>query len=455
MTGISYQQLPPPFDDEEEAEEEEEDTIEEEAEEEEEACIDYDSTENTIAINCDASFLDVVETINDPEILEQEEEQEGQYILNANLEVADDVTFAMDSNEDGLSYLKITGANGIIVHGRIEISGIIITSWDTQTNSPVSQTEMGSVPRAFINLRVSEGGFVHDSEIAHLGYQEFGRRGFDLFGEGPSHDLEIRGSKFHNMWFAFYSRGAYNIVVDGNEYYNNIKYALDPHSGTHDMRITNNYLHHNPIGAICSDRCYNILIEGNLVEYNTDHGIFFSRNMYDSIARNNHISNTPSGITVSESPNNQIYNNTIEGATRSGIRLFNPPVPDDGLTEGNIVYNNVISNSEDGISAARSHDNILENNMFSNIQSNEYSLSGDSSIIIRGQQFDNALIAQEGSASSNLVEIVDSEIIEVTEGETEGEEEGEGEGDLYNTDSEPYRRILSDGDSITVNSSSS
>jgi parallel beta-helix repeat protein len=424
-------------------------------------CIDYDSTENTVAINCDASFLDVVQTINDPEILEST--GDGEYILNANLEVADEVTFAMDSNEDGLSYLKITGANGIIVHGRIEISGIIITSWDTETNSPVSQTEMGSVPRAFINLRESEGGFVHDSEIAHLGYQEFGRRGFDLFGEGPSHDLEIRGSKFHNMWFAFYSRGAYNIIVDGNEYYNNIKYALDPHSGTHDMRITNNYLHHNPIGAICSDRCYNILIEGNLVEYNTDHGIFFSRNMYDSIARNNHISNTPSGITVSESPNNQIYNNTIEGATRSGIRLFNPPVPDDGLTEGNIVYNNVISNSEDGISAARSHDNILENNMFSNIQSNEYSLSGDSSIIIRGQQFDNTLIAAEGSATANLVEIVGSGTIEVTEGEIEegedddgsgdGGDDEEGEGNLYNTDNESFRSTLSDGDSITVNSS--
>jgi parallel beta-helix repeat protein len=420
-------------------------------------CIDYDSTENTIAINCDASFLDVVETINDdPGILEST--GDGEYILNANLEVADDVTFAMDSNEDGLSYLKITGANGIIVHGRIEISGIIITSWDTQTNSPVSQTEMGSVPRAFINLRESEGGFVYDSEIAHLGYQEFGRRGFDLFGEGPSHDLEIRDSKFHNMWFAFYSRGAYNIVVDGNEYYNNIKYALDPHSGTHDMRITNNYLHHNPIGAICSDRCYNILIEGNLVEHNTDHGIFFSRNMYDSIARNNYISNTPSGITVSESPNNQIYNNTIEGATRSGIRLFNPPIPDDGLTEGNIVYNNVISNSEDGISAARSHDNILEDNIFSNIQSNEYSLSGDSSIIIRGQQFDNTLITAEGSATANLVEIVGSGTIEVTEGEIEEDDDGggddeEGEGNLYNTDNESFRRTLSNGDSITVNSS--
>src|SRR5919112_5205542 len=278
-------------------------------------CIDYESAENTIAINCNASFLDVVQTIDDPDIIENT--GNGEYILNANLEVADGVTFEMTSEEDGLQYLKITGANGIIVNGRIEISGIIITSWDTETDSPISQTIIGSIPRAFINLRESEGGFVRDSEIAYLGYQEFGRRGFDLFGDGPSHDLEIRGSKFHNMWFAFYSRGAYNIIVDGNEYYNNIKYALDPHSGTHDMNITNNWLHHNPIGAICSDRCYNILIEENMVEYNIDYGIFFSRNMHESIARNNHISNTPSGITVSESPNNQIYNNTIEGATRS------------------------------------------------------------------------------------------------------------------------------------------
>src|SRR3712207_3088138 len=209
-------------------------------------CIDYESAENTIAINCNASFLDLVQTINDPDIIENTGSG-GEYILNANLEVADGVTFEMTSEEDGLQYLKITGANGIIVHGRIEISGIIITSWDTETDSPVSQTIIGSIPRAFINLRESEGGFVHDSEIAYLGYQEFGRRGFDLFGDGPSHDLEIRGSKFHNMWFAFYSRAAYNIVVDGNEYYNNIKYALDPHSGTHDMNITNNWVHHNPI----------------------------------------------------------------------------------------------------------------------------------------------------------------------------------------------------------------
>ena len=353
-------------------------------------CIDYDQTENIIAINCNASFLDVVQTINDPDILENA--GDGEYILNANLEVSDDVTFEMTSNENGgLQYLKIAGDNRIIVHGRILISGVKITSWDESANDVIQQGSNGSIRRAYIQFDASEGSEIINSEFAYLGYQELGKRGFDLWGpdasysgEGSSHDIVIRGNEFHHMWFAFYSRGAYNIVVDGNEYHHNIKYALDPHNGTRDMNITNNYLHHNPIGAICSDRCSNILIEGNLVEHNIDHGIYFSRNMHDSIVRNSHVFNTTSGITVSESPNNQIYNNTIEGATSQGIRLFNPPEPPyDGLTEGNLVYNNVISSSEDGIVATRSHDNILENNTFSKIQSSEYRLSGDSSLEIQ------------------------------------------------------------------------
>jgi poly(beta-D-mannuronate) C5 epimerase len=330
-------------------------------------CIDYDQSENTITINCNASFLDVVQSINDPDIIENL--GNGEYLLKASLQVDDDTTFSIGSND--ITWLKITDTNGIIVHGKIQIDGVKITSWDIEANSPVPQTDIGSIPRAFINLRGSEGGFVDDSEIAYLGYQEFGRRGFDLLGDGPSHDLEIRGSEFHDMWFAFYSNGAYNVVVDGNEYHHNIKYALDPHTGTHDMSITNNWLHHNPIGVICSLDCYNILIEGNRAEHNMRAGIFFSRNMHDSIARNNYIYNTTTGIIVSESPNNQIYSNTIEVATGAGIRLLNPPIADDGFTEDNHVYNNTISNSEDGIREIRSHDNILEDNKFFNIESDE------------------------------------------------------------------------------------
>ncbi len=416
------------------------------------ACIEYDGGENTITINCNASFSDIVQTITDPEIVEHL--GNGEYILNANLEVADGVNFAMTFASDGLQYLKLAGENGIIVYGKILIDGIKITSWDIADEDVIQQDIIGAVPRGYVQFAGSEGSQILNSEFGYLGYQDFGRRGFDLFeGEGgPSYDMVIRGSKFHHMWFAFYSSGAYNITIDGNEYYDNIKYALDPHTGTHNMTITNNYVHHNPLGIICSLDCYDILIEGNRIEHNTNYGIFFSRNMHDSIARNNYVYNSTTGITVAESPNNQIYSNTVEGATSRGIRLFNPEPADDGLTEGNFVFNNTIISSENGIEAVRSHDNTLQSNTLSNIQSSEYRLAGGSSIIIRGQHFDNALISHGGSGTDSHVEIADSGLIQVREGAVD-EEEDEGERDSYNTDIEPYSRTLSNGDDITVNSS--
>src|SRR5215207_10414369 len=423
-------------------------------------CIGYESSDNTITINCNSSFLDVVQTINDSEIIENL--GNGEYILKANLEVADGITFEMNSNGDGLQYLKIAGANGIVVYGTILINGVKITSWDVSNEDVIQQNINGTIPRGYVQFAASEGAQIINSEFGYLGFVEPGRRGFDLLGGGgPSHDMLVRSSKFHDMWMAFYSNGAYNITVDGNEYYNNIIYSLDPHTTTHDMSITNNWIHDNPIGPICSDRCYNILIEGNLIQDTTRAAIFFSRNMTDSIARGNHVINAETGILLSESPNNQVYNNTIEGATGEGIRLLNPELADDGVTEGNLVYDNAISDSEIGIRATRSHNNIVENITLSdNIESSEYRLLADSSLIIRGQHFDNALITGDDSVTGNLVEIIDSGTIQVIEGEVDEDDDededggDEGEGEMHNTDIQPYRRTLSDGDEITVSSSS-
>jgi mannuronan 5-epimerase len=429
------------------------------------ACVGYQGGVNTIRITCDASFLDIIQAINDPAILKQEAERNGQYILNANLQVDDGVTFEMTSNGDNLQYLKLASANGIIVNGKILIDGVKITSWDVSKGDIIQQDMIGTISRGYIQFAASEGSQILNSEFGYLGYDELGRRGFDLYGGGgPSHDMKIRGSTFHDMWFAFYSKEAYNIVVDGSEYHHNLKYALDPHTGTHDMNITNNYLHHNRYGAICSQNCYNILIEGNTAHHNTNAGIVFSRNMTNSIARNNHIYNATTAISLSESPNNQIYNNTIESATDEGILLVNPEVIDDGFTADNIVYDNVIFSSEDGIRATNSHDNILENNTFHDIESSEYRLSLDSDIVIRGQNFDDAIIVVGDPATQNLVEIVDSGIIEVTEGPNEPEEgEEEDGGDVheenettsYNTDIQSYTRTMSGGDTIRVNSQNS
>src|ERR671914_364354 len=439
LPGISYQQLPF-FADEQGAE-----------------CIDYEEVENTITIDCGrASFEDVISTINDQSVIEKLEE-DGEYLLKANLRVADGVTFEMTSSneDDNLQYLKIGGANGIIVHGRILVDGVKITSWDASTNDVIQQDRIGSVSRGYIQFDASEGTQIINSEFAYLGYNELGRRGFDLFGEGasrfgygPSHDMEVKDSKFHHMWRAFYSTGAYNITIDGNEYHHNLNYAVDPHSKSHDINITNNWVHHNPIGIICSVNCSNILIEGNRVEDNMRAGIFFSRNMTDSIARDNYVKNATSGIIISESSNNQIHNNTIEAATSEGILLFNPSEPDDGLTVNNLVYNNTISLSATGVNATRSYDNILENILFSNITSSQYLLTRNSSIIIVDRDFDNALIAEGGSATNNLIEIVYSGTIEVTEMNDQGIPERK----IYNTDNEPYRKRLSNGDNIIVNS---
>ena len=376
-----------------------------EAEAGESVCVEYDQAENTIHVNCNSSFSGVVQAINNSQIVENL--GDGEYLLNATLEVADGVSFEMNSSNAGrsgnLEYLKIADENGIIVYGKILIDGVKITSWNSSSNEVISQDMNGSTRRGYIQFAASDGSRIINSEFGYLGDIEPGRRGFDLLGDGeePSHDIVVRDSKFHDMWMAFYSNGAYNIVIDGNEYYNNTKYTVDPHTATHDMNITDNYIHHNRIGIICSLDCYNILIDGNTVYHNTEYGIFFSRNMHDSIARNNHVYNSTTGIMVSESPNNQIYNNTIERISSYGIRLFNPVFPDDGgLTENNLVYNNTIINSENGIAATRSQDNIVENIRFSGIEESEYRLSEDSSIRIRGQQLDNSLISHEGSETT-------------------------------------------------------
>ena len=67
--------------------------------------------------------------------------------------------------------------------------------------------------------------------------------------------------------------------------------------------------------------------------------------MQDSIARNNHVINAQIGLLISESSNNKIYDNTIDGATLQAVLLFNLEYPDydDGFTPNNLVHNNIVS----------------------------------------------------------------------------------------------------------------
>ena len=361
-------------------------------------CIEHDLETDTVHVVCDANIYELFLGLRDDSITQQL--GTGEILINANITVDDGATFSINSDR-GINYVKIADGQGITVLGAIQIDDIKLTSWDPAHSKVIGQDETGSIERAFLLLSESEGGHIFNSELGYLGYNATGYRGIDLIED--SHDFAIINSTFHNMWYAFYSTAAYNITIDSSEYHDNLQYAIDPHTGTHNMGITNNTVHGNPVGLVCSLDCHDILFEGNTIYNNTGAGIFFSRNTYDSIARNNTIYDQPIGIAFSESPNNQVYGNNIYSVGR-GIVFNNPEFQDDGSTINNRIYENTISDSTVGIVALRSVDNIVSDNLLRNITMSHYRLDAGATLTISSQTFDKDTI--EGREGENTVNFV-------------------------------------------------
>jgi parallel beta-helix repeat protein len=232
----------------------------------------------------------------------------------------------------------------------LKIDSVRISSWNPNTNNYTSSldshrngedVQLGT-PRPYIIVNDDATGTtdITNSELTSLGYESgYGGGRTGLRYEGGDDSL-IKGNNIHDLYFGFYSKGVGGIRIEDNFVHNNIHYGLDPHTGTHDMSVKNNTVHDNgSIGIICSLDCYSITIENNTVYNNTKMGIMLSRNMTDSIVRYNTVNNEDRGIVISESSNNEVYNNTITDSG-SGMDL-------DMDSFENIIYNNTIANMED------------------------------------------------------------------------------------------------------------
>lgn len=358
-------------------------------------CITYDTDENVITITCkNVNLTDIDNEIRNPNILHKES-TDGVWLLSAGIVIEQGASLYINSTDT--SWLKIvapritkttitgedeneeenhiSNANGIEVLGSLEIDSIKMTSWDVSTNNYALnegkrnligteyEVNLGS-PRPFISVEGEATGTtdITNSEIAYLGYE-------GGVGGGPVVGLTyfggdgsiLRNNNIHHLYFAFYSNGVGNITIENNNIHNSGHYALDPHTGTHDMIIRNNTVEDNgSIGIICSLDCYNILIENNIVSNNTKMGIMFSRNMFDSVARNNVVSDEEQGIVISESHNNEIYNNTVM-SSEQGINV-------DSQSNDNRIYNNIlrdIPNKPDALYLEE--DAATQNTLYSNI----------------------------------------------------------------------------------------
>jgi mannuronan 5-epimerase len=333
------------------------------------SCITYDSIENAIRINCKyASLTDIDNRLQNPDLLHKET-IDGVWLLNAGIIIEEGATFYINSTDT--SWLRIVAdgetAYPILVSGSLRIDSVKITSWNPNTNNYGLTDDSDrngrdvaiGTPRPYITIQTGATGTmdITNSEIAYLGYEAgYGAGRTGLRYEGGDGSI-IKGNNIHDLWFALYTKGTGGLVVEDNHVHNNGHYGLDPHTGTHDMIIRNNTVHDNgSTGIICSLDCYNIIIEDNKVNNNTKWGIMFSRNMSDSIARNNIVSNELRGIIVSESHNNEVYNNTVS-SSGSGIEV-------DEDSYDNIIHDNTMIDILDPSDVLSVENGAAEQNRF-------------------------------------------------------------------------------------------
>jgi poly(beta-D-mannuronate) C5 epimerase len=255
--------------------------------------------------------------------------------------------------------------------GSLKIDSVKVSSWDPDKKDYVKfefdilpsreqeHTGIDAIPRPYIRVEEETTGTTNitNSEIAYMGYEcGGGCSGISYYGNNGN--SLIKNNEIHHNRFGFYSVGAGNLVLEGNHVHHNFMYGFDPHTATHDMIIKNNTVHdHGAMGIICSLDCHNITIEDNEVYNSAGSGIMFSRNMYDSVARNNNVHDEVKCIFLSQSHNNEVYNNKVSNCESQGIYLHHNSYQ-------NKVYNNTLINATEGIE--ESDDSLKRNEILDN-----------------------------------------------------------------------------------------
>jgi parallel beta-helix repeat protein len=288
-----------------------------------------------------------------------EKDPHGVWILNAIIKV--NPLAKLTINRTDTSWLKITNKNEsqpnfISISGSAKIDGVKITSWDPSSNYIIRENVNASIPRPYILIDRSTGSVnVSNSEIAFLGFNSYPSNGivYASGGKGSS----IINNTFHDMWDGFYSDSASFITIKNNKYYDNLRYGIDPHTGSHDLFIIGNLAYNNShIGIICSESCYNIVFDNNTVHNNGVAGLMFSLDTNNSIAKKNYAYNEKVGFSVYSSSNDKVYSNLVK-SSHTGIFIA-------GTSLGNHVYNNTMMDDTFGIHFGDNHprNNVLENN---------------------------------------------------------------------------------------------
>jgi parallel beta-helix repeat protein len=267
----------------------------------------------------------------------------GEWLLGADLVVARGASVRLAA--PAVRWLKLRSEPGRFVSikmvgGGLDVRGVCVTSWDGAQRRVDTDPGDG---RGYLLARDGGRMTIDRAEVRYLGYgatESYGL-GWRTAGTGGS----ITHSLVSNLYFGLYSYQVDGLVVQDNEFRDNVLYGIDPHTGSRHLLIERNVVHDNgKHGIILAEDCVDSVIRKNVVYRNRHHGIvLYQRSDRNTVEDNDSFLNAAQGINVNESADDVVRGNRVYQNGESGIGV--------GQTaQRNLVEANEIrGNRQDGV----------------------------------------------------------------------------------------------------------
>lgn len=366
----------------------------------------YDSQTNTIIVSGRGSIIGLTNISKSVGEKYLKEVSPGIWDLKANLYLRSGITLKL--KEEEVKWLRMSSNKNNFVtflayNSDVLIDGIKITSWDETKNDYDKEIADG---RSYILVKDGSRMDVVNSEIAYLGYSRPKDSPYSTYGiswrmtTGKLGNTlltgEVINSKFHDNYFGAYTFGATGMTWRGNEFYENVRYGLDPHDDSNGFLVENNKFYNNGShGLIFSKRCINNTIRNNISYNNKGHGIMLHELSDNNIIENNQLFGNTDGISLDNSSNNILLKNKIYSNKR-GILL------DKKSLENVMEKNEITKNSQYGIYLyGEANNNTIRNNVLTSNINGIYIKTNNNQVINNQMDKNKVGVYFLGQASQN------------------------------------------------------
>ena len=420
-----------------------------------EICIKYDNITNTIIL-CDGSFSPKIihSYFNNSEIIEKIKEKE--YVLKSNIQILENSTFHIDS--ENVKWLKIDSnkENGysITSKGNLIINNTKVTSWNSSINS-IPHIHDPEIPRAYILTFWNAKGHTNitNSYFEGLGYNKFiGTEGITFFsGDGSI----IKNNTIINNYIGInIPKNVENIEINYNNITKNLKNGINMESLANTIFIFGNNINKNNLhGISCTKNCNNIEIQNNTLRENVGTGIYIDKEsnnikIIDNNAEKNGIGimaansvdikiienlfdDNSNGIFLKKSLNSTVDRNFIKNSKNFGINIFGGAknnlissnkilksfdngvnIKDSGTTENNLIMNKITDGGKYGIKFENNEKNTLENNDIHGNSKGDYLMIKSKNNIIKNTVFNQTSFIFNDIKSGLIIENKDNRLID-------------------------------------------